>query len=340
MTKDTASTAATTAPPGVARTRRRDLLAAAAGLAALPAAAAAAEPTPVASADVAVATPIGPALSLSPRHARPRGRDFWRCGFGDLHVRVWAPDAVQRPRTPLVCLHQNPRSSRDFTRLAPHLATDRMVCAVDTPGCGDSDGPDAPPSIEALALAIDAALQDPASRLAGQAVDLFGQHTGATIALELAALRPARVRRLALLGIPFVEPALREDWRRRFVQPRPWIADPGYLGAQWRRSLETVAGLGLADEECLARFADALRAAPRSAWAFDAVFRYPFEERLALVGQPALVIVVDELIAANSRAAAARLAAATIREMPRLDGRALDTAPAALAAVLREFLDA
>ena len=98
--------------------------------------------------------------------------------------------------------------------------------------------------------------------------------------------------------------------------------------------------MGLADEELLARFADALRAAPRSAWAFDAVFRYPFEERLPRVIQPVLVMVVDELIAANSRAAAARLPRAQVRELPQLDGRALDAAPAVLSQVLREFLDA
>ncbi len=318
---------------------RRQLLAAGASLAALPVAGnspARGDAAPAPGPDSEPAPP----LSRVPATARPRFRDYWRCRFGDLHVQVWAPEVAQRRRTTLVCLHQNPRSSRDFGRLAPRLATDRAVCAIDLPGCGASDPPPGPASIGELALALDEALQDAASIAAGRPLDLFGQHTGATLALEWAALRPERIRRLALLGIPFVEPTQRESWRTRFARDRPWVADRAYLDAQWRRSLESTAGLDLTDEELLARFADALRAAPRSAWAFDAVFRYPFEERLPQVTQPALVMVVDELIAANSRAAAARLPAARIREFPQLDGRALDAAPDVLAQALRGFLDA
>jgi pimeloyl-ACP methyl ester carboxylesterase len=157
--------------------------------------------------------------------------------------------------------------------------------------------------------------------------------------MELALQQPRRVRRLALLGIPFVEPPEREAWRQRFAQSRPWVEDPAYVGTQWQRSMEAARGLGLPDEELLARFADALRAAPRAAWAFDAVFRYPFEQRLPQVRQPVLALVVEETIAPNSRAAAARIPGAGIVELPGLDGRALDAAPERLAQALRAFLD-
>lgn len=325
------------------RTTRRQWLAAGASLAALTGLGAS-QPAPArqrTSTSTSTPTPTStPATRAPDSGSPPRFRAYWRCRYGELHVQVWAPAAADRRRVPLVCLHQNPRSSRDFQRLAPRLAADRVVCAIDTPGCGASDPPPRPASIGELAEALDEALQDPASAIAGQPLDLFGQHTGATIALEWARLRPARIRRLALLGIPFVEPSQREAWRLRFAQDRPWVADPGYVDAQWRRSLQSSAGLELGDEEQLARFADALRAAPRSAWAFDAVFRYPFETRLPQVPQPALVLVVDELIAANTRAAAAQLPAARISELPQLDGRALDAAPGTLAQALREFLDA
>jgi pimeloyl-ACP methyl ester carboxylesterase len=255
-------------------------------------------------------------------------------------VRTWGPAVAAATRPPLLCLHQNPRSSRDFARLAPWLATDRRVYALDTPGCGDSDPPPSPASIAELAQALDEAITAGGAAGRDAALDVFGQHTGATLGLELAASRPGRVRRLALLGIPFVAPPEREAWRLRFAQSRPWVEDPAYLGAQWQRSVEAARGLGLPDEELLARFADALHAAPRAAWAFDAVFRYPFEARLPRVRQPTLVLVVDETIAPNSRAAAALLPAARIVELTELDGRALDAAPGRLATALRAFLDA
>jgi pimeloyl-ACP methyl ester carboxylesterase len=326
-----------TRSPKGPRLTRRGLLAAAGGSAALPPWAYATAATP---ADVRDASRPSPAATAGEPAGIARHREYWPCRYGQVNVRSWTPTAARATRPPLLCLHQNPRSSRDFARLAPLLATDRRVYALDTPGCGDSDPPPAPASIAELALVLDEAIAGSGLPGRGAPLDLFGQHTGATLALELAASRPRRVRRLALLGIPFVALPEREAWRQRFAQPRPWVEDAAYLDAQWKRSLEAARGLDLPEEELLARFADALRGAPRAAWAFDAVFRYPFEERLPRVRQPTLALVVEETIAPNSRAAAALLPDARVVELADLDGRALDTAPRRLADQLRTFLDA
>ena len=54
---------------------------------------------------------------------------------------------------------------------------------------------------------------------ARRASDLLGYHTGALIALQIAADRPDLVRRLVLIGVPyFSDPKEREAWRARLAE--------------------------------------------------------------------------------------------------------------------------
>jgi pimeloyl-ACP methyl ester carboxylesterase len=96
----------------------------------------------------------------------------------------------------LFCLHAVQSSSRAFTRLLPEIADVRSVYAPDLPGCGESD----PSPTSSLGEAA-AALSDLADDLRLRQIDLLGVHSGAGAALDLAAARPALVRRLVLAGM-------------------------------------------------------------------------------------------------------------------------------------------
>ncbi len=80
--------------------------------------------------------------------------------------------------TPIVLLHQTPRSWREYAQVLPLLGAHRRAIAVDTAGFGASD-PVAAPGIEAWA---DAALQL-LEAIGVARAHVVGHHTGGVIAV-------------------------------------------------------------------------------------------------------------------------------------------------------------
>ena len=100
-------------------------------------------------------------------------------GYGQIHLR----ENAAAPGTPLVCLHATAYSSRSFTALLDALDGRRHAIAPDMPGYGESDPPPAPLDIAGYGEAMLPAL--PAR------FDLFGYHTGVSIAVEIAIRHPS-----------------------------------------------------------------------------------------------------------------------------------------------------
>ena len=150
-------------------------------------------------AEVATTTP-------APATARPAPRpgliskEYATTEFGQLLVRRRA-DA---PGRPLVLLHGSPTSAQALEPLIGAMAAQRPLIAFDTLGNGDSDKPDrsrhpqfAHPGIRDYGPVVVAALDD----LGVTEFDLYGTHTGAAIAAEVALLAPGRVGNLILDGV-------------------------------------------------------------------------------------------------------------------------------------------
>ena len=128
-----------------------------------------------------------PASTLSRRYVGPPGRQthLLEAGLISSEPSLW-------------CLHATAYAGRSFAPLIEALAGRRRVVAPDTMGYGGSDKPGQRIEIGDYASLIDQALD-----AAGEdRVDLLGYHTGALVAAELARLRPDRVRRLILIGVP------------------------------------------------------------------------------------------------------------------------------------------
>ncbi len=83
--------------------------------------------------------------------------------------------------------------------------------AFDTPGYGESDPPPGVTTIEEYATTFVEAMD----ALGLDRVTLFGVHTGASYAVEIAAKHPDRVDAVILCGIPFYD----EDVRQAKVAP-------------------------------------------------------------------------------------------------------------------------
>ena len=187
---------------------------------------------------------------------------------------------------PVLLLHQTPRSWDEFRDVLPLLGRGWRALAMDTVGFGDSTPlPAGQDSIEAWA---DAAHQVLAALGHDRAI-VVGHHTGAAVAVEMAASRPERVAALVLSASPYVDEARRAaSAGKKVVDEVTASADGRHLMELWamRRAFYPD-GRG----DLLERFViDALRAGPRAAEGHRVVGRYVMEPRLGLIRCPTLVI--------------------------------------------------
>ncbi len=212
---------------------------------------------------------------------------------GIVHLR-----RAGRPGTPvLVALHATPRSSLDLLPIARALADRFTVLLVDTPGYGWSDGlPFARPTAADLADAIDAAL---AAHGVERAV-VYGLHTGASIAIEMACRHADRVSALVLDAVPALNAAERDAWVAGAMPAFPLSADGAHLTWAWGRIRDGVTFMPFAlagtsvrvnralppPEAIHAGVLDLLRAGPHYLDGYHAAFRHRTAERLGHVPVP------------------------------------------------------
>ncbi len=128
-------------------------------------------------------------------------RGFADMRWGQIHYRIATPaiPAAQR-KPPLVLLHQSPLSSLEYGPLIAEMGRDRVVVALDTPGQGNSDGPKSEVGIGDYSAAIADAL-----KVLGfgpqKPFDVLGNHTGTSLAIELALQEPGMVRQIVMTGM-------------------------------------------------------------------------------------------------------------------------------------------
>lgn len=104
-----------------------------------------------------------------------------------IHTRDWGDAA----KLPFILLHGIARVARCFDHLAPHLANDYRVIAVDMRGHGESDWhPDGAYLVQDYTTDIEALIE----QLDLRGVVLWGASTGGRVAQMVAGRRPERVR--------------------------------------------------------------------------------------------------------------------------------------------------
>lgn len=282
-------------------------------------------------------------LPLPDPHLR---RAYVDCSLGQLHLQMAGPaDGSSGTAPPLVLFHQNPSTAEEYHHLLLAMAADRVVIAFDTPGYGMSDAPSEPQSITGYVAVMAEGIAALGLTSSGP-VDIFGFHTGAFLAIEAARQLGANCGRIALCGIPLrslVERATRLAEARAIALP---TADGAAIltRLQWLWNFlvaERVAAIPI--ERAAQMFMERARPLHRYAWAYQGVWTYEAEARMAGLTQPTLVLVLvpDELLADSSRAAAAIIPRSTIVEMPGLSRDIFEPAGGCgeLAAALRAFLD-
>ncbi|MEI7447808.1 MAG: alpha/beta hydrolase [Burkholderiales bacterium] len=214
--------------------------------------------------------------------SRPVRRRFVDTSVGPIHVATCGDPAAP----PVLLLHQSPRSWREYDAVLPLLGTHRFAIAMDTVGFGDSPPPPWPPTIERWAAVAHELLD----AMGVDTVDVAGHHTGGVIAIEMAASRGDRVRRLVLSSTPWVDAPGRERRRQRAlpVDALDRDGDGGHLQSLWRQRQPYYP----ADRPELleAYLLDALRAHGDPAVGHHVVAAYEMEKRIDRVRQPVLIL--------------------------------------------------
>ena len=154
--------------------------------------------------------------------------EYTRYGGLRMHVRNWGGDGH-----PVVLLHGLASTCRIWDFVAPILARDFSVIAVDQRGHGDSGKPDQGYDFASVS-------SDVAALLAGRGIErpvVVGHSWGADVALELAAARPELVRGIVFVDGGTIDASARYD---KLEDALVQMAPPDFRGTTQDQFLERV----------------------------------------------------------------------------------------------------
>ncbi len=254
----------------------------------------------------------------NPWHDAEIERRFVDVEEGQVHVRV-SRAAPAGDNKPLLLIHASPASAMTVVPIMKGLGSTRRCYAPDTLGFGDSvapvqSQPEIPDYADATRRVMDALDLDH--------VDVYGSHTGAHTAVELAITCPDRVGRVILDGIALFEP---EEKQRMLAHYAPHVT-PDMIGGQFNwawhfirdqtlffpyfdRDQAHLRGLDMTDADTLHWITtDVLKALTTYHLGYRAAFRHNDRERLPLVSQRTLVTAdVSDPLKVTTKAAHALL---------------------------------
>jgi pimeloyl-ACP methyl ester carboxylesterase len=242
-------------------------------------------------------------------------RAFVATPYGQLHLR----ETAEVDGRPLVLLHASPTSAKFLEPLMLALSSSRPTIAFDTLGNGESDkAPFTDPWSGDYAEVVVAALDG----MGIDEYDLYGSHTGATIAIEVAIARPAQVKHLILDGVPMFDPEETTDRLASHAPPLEIRGDGTHLMWAWtqavQRSLfshwyrptrEEIKNVEPPTPAAMHEWLlEILKSGDTYHVAYLTAFRYPTRDRLPLVEVPMLACAMPEDVLAPYSEEAASLA--------------------------------
>lgn len=248
------------------------------------------------------------------------------CSAGQIHFRT---NGVALEDRALLLLHQTASSSAMFERLIAALPADLPIFAPDTPGYGASFVPADPLQISDLARLLAETLH--AAGISRCVV--FGHHTGAALAVALAADFPTIVDGLILSGPPLLSDEQKAHLAAGLTGSE-LTADGSHLLKVWHRiqSRSPHSTLDLVQRETLLTLG-----ASSYADTYRAVFAQDFSGQLARLTCRTLVIVgQQDTIRASAEPTRAILGCDLI-EIAGAGTYVCDEQPQVVAAIIQDF---
>lgn len=252
-------------------------------------------------------------------------RGFVDTSNGQVHYRIAGAGA------PLLMCHASPGSSKQLERLISSLAQRNLVIAPDTPGNGDSSP--LPSEVPGMADYARAQLEF-MDAFGLDRVDVYGSHTGAGIAAEMAILAPERIGKVIQDGASIFTAEQREAHLKFYAHPFPADLDGAYLMRAfmfcrdqyfffpwYARDKAHRRDGGLPKAQVLHDWVlEVLKSNETYYRAYRAAFAYPAEERLLRVRQPVLALGAEDDPLRPATALVARaMKNAIYRDLPRYD---------------------
>lgn len=261
-------------------------------------------------------------------------RGFVDASYGQMHYRIATP-AKDTGKRPLLCLHQSPKSSKEFAAFIPAAAADRTVVAIDSPGHGESDVPGTPIGIEGYAREIWSAVD----ALDLGTVDLLGHHTGAKVAVEMAYQRGRSVGSIVMVSALVLSQDEQDEFKAMF-QPIPLDEDGTRFKHMWAQALK-YRGPGVSLEMLAASMAENLRAGEAYEWGHQAAFEYNahFPDRVATLDHRITVMNPADMLFEYTPRVGPLLKKGEVVDYPNWGAGFLDTDPKGAAKAVKAAID-
>lgn len=267
-------------------------------------------------------------------------RGFADLAHGQMHYRTRGSGA------PVLLIHASPGSSKQMLGIIDALSPHGQVISPDTPGNGDSIPlPIAEPTIRDLATAYLGFLD----AMALDRVTLYGSHTGAGIAAELAILAPERIAAVVLDGVQILDREALAEIMANYAFPFTPDLDGTYLLRAflfcrdqyvffpwYDRTIRGQRTGGLPTPAVLHDWVvEVLKASETYHLNYRASFQWPTLERLPLLTRPTLMLAgANDPLLADTQQATAVVPGQRFLQMPRSDAPGFQ---ATRAAAIAEF---
>lgn len=249
---------------------------------------------------------------------------------GQIHFRQLK--RAQADGTPLVLLHQTASSGAMFEPLMTLLADSFHTLAPDTPGFGASFQPPSGFSVQYLSDTLHAAL----TNLGVDSCYLFGHHTGAAIAVQMAYDHPNFVKKMILSGPPLLNEA-QINGLKASLKPFAIAEDGSHLTHVWQRIRSRDSALPLETVHREVILTQSAREAAQGA--YQAVFEQPFKVQLEALKIPILVMAGEnDTLRASLEPAYSILKNGAMKVIPNQGPYICDQNPKAVADVIKEFV--
>lgn len=156
---------------------------------------------------------------------------------GQVHYRMRPGEGP-----PVVCFHQTASSSQMYEAFMRAFPGRNPIYALDTPGFGGSYDPEGQPSMSEYADRLAEAMQG----LGLERAHLFGHHTGASIAVEIAVRYPALRRSLAMIGPVTITREEAAFFKRVYPKDFDLKSDGSHVSKMWQYVAEIGGSFDLA----------------------------------------------------------------------------------------------
>jgi pimeloyl-ACP methyl ester carboxylesterase len=211
-------------------------------------------------------------------------KSYAQTDFGQVHyLKSGSPG-----KPPLVLLHQCPSSSEMYRNLMGFLGRDFVVYAPDLPGFGGSEQILDQISVKGLASVMASFMK----AIELPACTVFGHHTGASVAVQLACSFPEQVDKLILSGPPCLSKDEQARFRSLLVKPYAMDEDGDYILHAWQKLRSK--GKDISLEISHRELTLSLVAGELVSEVYSAVFSHNMPDLLKRLDQPTLVVAGRE----------------------------------------------